>query len=78
MSSAEELYPGLDSESSEYLHVRGVPQDIAQERGYQLVRPGKPIDGTYAAMPVFVSPDPVDSPAHSRRCEPAARLGGRA
>ena len=42
-------YPGLDAEFSEYLRARAVPEDIAVERGYRLVRQGKPIDGDYAA-----------------------------
>ena len=49
MSSAEELYPGLDAEFSRYLRARAVSREIAIERGYKLVRQGKPIDGGYAA-----------------------------
>ena len=34
-------YPGLDAEFSEYLRSRGVPPDVAAERGYRTVRQGK-------------------------------------
>ena len=49
MSSAEELYAGLDDEFSDYLRNRAVSREIAIERGYKLVRQGKPLDGDYAA-----------------------------
>ena len=43
------LYPGLDEEFSTYLRDRAVLKDVAAERGYRLVRQGKPLDGDYAA-----------------------------
>ena len=49
MPDKADIYPNLDAEFSKYLRSRGVPPDIALERGYRLVRPGKPIDGSYAA-----------------------------
>ena len=43
-------YPGLDPEFSAYLRDRGVPKDVAVERGYQLVRQGnKKGGGEFAA-----------------------------
>ena len=42
-------YSGLDAEFSKYLEDRAVPPDIAAERGYRIVRQGKPLDGEYAA-----------------------------
>ena len=48
MPDKADLYPHLDAEFSDYLRARGVPPDVARDRGYQLVKPGKPLDGTYS------------------------------
>ena len=49
-----DVYPGLDEEFSDYLRARAVPREIAIERGYEVVRQGKPLDGSYAASWGFV------------------------
>ena len=40
MPGKADLYPTLDAEFSEYLSVRGVPPDVANERGYRTVLQG--------------------------------------
>ena len=42
-------YAGLGEYFSAYLQARGVPTDVASERGYREVFSGKPLDGTFAA-----------------------------
>ena len=39
----------LPPEWADYLKARGVPPDVAAERGYQVVLSGKPLDGDFAA-----------------------------